>query len=167
MARSHRPSFSVINGPEPPGAGPSRRISRGRVLHVIVGAILIIGAGVALLAGTDHKSGLGGSKPREGGDPPLRASRLKQIGKGLRSGTQVGMATAVALPQGAELSATTLRSFKRLRAVSMSLASFRDHRDGTASIHISVRTATGATQSWVGTLVVVQGRWKLAASSPA
>lgn len=129
-------------------------------------------AGVILVAGGAAVAAvlLGGRagvqlRPGVGGDPPLRSSRVQQISDGLRSGTPAGMAGAVALPAGTEPSAAALQSFKRLGSVSLNLASFHDHGDGTASIQITVMSATGAKQGWAGTLVVVHGRWKLAASS--
>src|ERR1039458_3647728 len=127
--------------------------TRRHTVLMIAGVILIAGVAAGLIAILSHKTGVQVEQGRNG-DPALRSSRVQQIADGLGSGTAIGMAGAVALPPGTEPSPAALQSFKRIRSVSLNLASFRDHGDGTASIQLAVTAASGAKQNWTGTLVV-------------
>lgn len=80
----------------------------------------------------------------------------------MRSGTDSGVRSVVAMPSSIRLAPSAARALAALRSVSIETRSFHLERPGVGSATMRVVSAAGVNQVWKVTLLLAGGQWKLA-----
>jgi hypothetical protein len=91
--------------------------------------------------------------------PTFGVVEASALAAGLTAGDTAALESVVVLPSDVNLSADVLAALQSMGLVVFDVASFHDNGDGTATVN-----ATAGGTTWVANLLLVDGRWMLAAT---